>query len=125
MKSFSIFLLIVFLSVLAFDTFASLASQTFQIEYGLFIFGSILIYLCVGFFGEKYGNLALAIITSALTGLIDSTLGWYISWIIGPGKILGELDFLVVFSTIVFTVLLASFFGLIGGLISYFVNRKI
>lgn len=123
MKRLSIFLLIAFLSIIAFDTLASLASRTFQIEYGLFLIGSIVIYICVGFFGEKYGNIALAVISSALTGVIDSTLRWYISWVIGPGRLEGEFDFTIIFSAIVFTVFIASFFGLIGSLVSYFINR--
>lgn len=123
MKRFSIFLLISFLSVLAFDTLASFISQIFQIDYVLFSIGSAVIYFCIGFFGTKYGNFALAIISSALTGIIDSTLGWYISWIVGPGKIDIEPDLVIKFSTVVTVVLIAVFFGLIGSVISYFVNR--
>lgn len=117
-------MLIAFLAGITFDILASIASQTFQITYGLFIFGSMLIYFFVGFFGEKYGNFALAIIASALTGLIDSTLGWYISWIIGAGKIEGELDSTIILLTIGFAVLISSFFGSIGAVVSYFINRK-
>jgi hypothetical protein len=123
MKKLSIFLLIAFVSILAFDTLASFASKIFQIEYGLFSLGSIVIYTGIGFFGEKYGNLALAIISSAITGIIDSTLGWYISWLIGPGRVDAELDLTIILSTIVFVAFFASLFGTIGGLISYFINR--
>lgn len=123
MKSYSMFLLTAFAVILAFDALASFISQTFQINYGLFSIGSILIYIGIGFFGRKYGNLSLGIISAAITGLIEATLGWYISWVIGPGRIEGEFDWLIVFSGIIINVLTASLFGLIGGLVSYFISR--
>jgi hypothetical protein len=123
MKRFSICLLISCLSILAFDIIASFVSLIFQIEYTLFSLGSTIICIGIGFFGEKYGNLVLAVLSTTIAGIVDSTLGWYISWIIGPGRMEGELDLIIVFSTIVFVVFISSIFGLIGGLISYFINR--
>lgn len=123
MKSFLILLLISFLVILAFDTFASFTSKIFQTKYALFTIGSVVIYFCVGFFAAKYGNFGLAIIAAAIAGIFDSTLGWYISWLIGPGRIEGEINSTIIFSTIIFVIFMAVFFGLIGGATNYFINR--
>ena len=111
-------LLIGSLIIILFDTFASLISVTFQINYLLSIFGSILIYALVGFFSAKRSNLLWAGIASGIVGLVDSTLGWYISWIIGAGRPEIEVNLTSIIATIIFVVIVSSLFGFIGGFAS-------
>ena len=48
-------------------------------------------------------------------GLVDSTLGWYISWTMGPGKPEIDMDATMIIATIIIVTLLAAFIGMIGG----------
>lgn len=123
MKQLLIILLIGSLSVLIFDTLGSFASKYFQVNYILFIFGSVLIYASTGYFSARYGSLIFAIFISAIVGLIDSTLGWYISWLLGPGRVDFELNSANIISTVFFVICLSAVFGFIGGLINYFTLR--
>ncbi len=123
MKKTALVVLIGAITVILFDTVASLASRNFQLNYGLFSVGSFLIYACVGFFGAKYGSLTLATVAAALIGLIDSTLGWYISWVIGPGRIEIETTSISILIAIIFVVITASLFGFIGGLLNHWVTH--
>lgn len=106
------------LAVILFDTLASFISRKFQISYGLFSIGSFFIYICVGFFGAKYGDLMRAVIIAGIIGVIDSTIGWYISWIIGPGQTNIELTVVNIASIIIFVTITALLFGLVGALFS-------
>ena len=56
-------------------------------------------------------------LASGITSLVDSTLGWYISWVIGPGRPVVEMDSTAIISTIFFVTLLGAILGFIGGLI--------
>jgi hypothetical protein len=67
------------LSILAIDTFCSLISKKYKIDYSSFAILSFLVYFGIGFFGAKLGNPAIAIALTPIAGLVDSTLGWYIS----------------------------------------------
>jgi hypothetical protein len=104
--------------VILFDTFASIASASFQLDYSLFSVGSFLIYAVIGYGGAKSGNLTMAVLAAAIVGLIDSTLGWYVSWIIGPGRSAIELDLIALGITIIFVIIIASLIGFLGGLLS-------
>lgn len=104
------------LVVILFDILASFASINFQINYGIFSIGSCLIDAGAGFFAAKRNGLAWAVLAAGILGLVDSTLGWYISWIIGPGRPEVEIDLLTIFMTVVFVTITSSIFGLIGGL---------
>lgn len=110
------------LIVILFDTLASFASINFQIHYGIFSIGSCLIDAGVGFFAAKRNGLAWAVLAAGIVGLVDSTLGWYISWIIGPGRPEVEINFLIILMTIVFVTIEASIFGLIGGFLGRLKN---
>lgn len=105
-------------AAILFDILAAFASLNFNINYVWFSFGSFLIYTIVGFFGAKYNGVGIAILLAGFAGFIDSTLGWYISWIIGPGKSEIELNFLSIFITIILVTITASLFGLIGSWLS-------
>lgn len=73
--------------VLAFDSVASVASMTTGIPYGWFSLGSAVIYLAAGYVGAPRFGLSKAVAAVIAVALVDATLGWALSWLIGPGRI--------------------------------------
>ena len=104
------------LAILIFDLCSSLASQRFGIRYGLFSVGSVAIYFVTGFVAGKAGSIGWAMLAAIIVGGIEATLGWYISWIIGPGRIEEGLTFQFALFGVGFTILLAFIFGFLGAL---------
>lgn len=73
--------------ILVFDTMASLLSRATGFEYGLFALGSLAIYGLVGAAAYRLrGSVGLATMVAGVVGLTEATLGWYISWMLGPGR---------------------------------------
>ena len=58
-----------------------------------------------------------------IIGLVDSTFGWYISSMIQHGRFQIDLSLTEMIATMLFVFLTAMFFGLLGGLISRWLNR--
>lgn len=121
-----IFLTLILGSVLViiFDTLASLISFHFQVSYGLFIIGSIFIYAYIGFYCARYGGLLWSAVGAAIIGAVDSTLGWYVAWAIGPGRTDNALNYTEILVTIIFIASMAIPVGLIGGLFYRLLNRR-
>lgn len=74
-------------AVLLFDTVASFASVIVGFPYANAAVGSFMIYTTVGYFSYRCGGIGASIGSSVLVGLADVTLGWGISWLIGPGAL--------------------------------------
>ncbi len=110
-------------AVILYDVVGSLASLSLGFNYQWLVFGSLVIYSVVGYFSGKRKNAAFGFLAGALMGLVDSTLGWYISWIIGPGKSEIEMDATMIIGTIAIVTILAALFGLIGGFAARTVNK--
>ena len=77
-----------------------------------------MLYTIVGYLASKGGPFYPAILAALFVAVVDVTLGWYISWIIGPGRIESGLDTNMVISSVGFTVAFSATFGCIGGVIS-------
>lgn len=118
MKQFLLIILIGAFAVLAFDTFGSIASQNLGFPYYWLTVGSSLICVGIGLSASKSSGEMYAPLAGAIMGFVDSTLGWYISWIIGPGRS-PEMEFTIIaiISGIIFVTLLGAVLGFIGGLI--------
>jgi hypothetical protein len=78
-------------AVLLFDTVASFASLRLGFPYGYASAGSVLIYGAVGYLAFRRRGFGAAIGAGLLVGLVDASLGWYISWLIGPGALPNSL----------------------------------
>lgn len=117
MKHLFLIILIGAFAVLIFDTIGSLASRNFGFPYYWLTVGSFLIYAGVGLAASKYNGLMYAPLAGGIVSLIDSTLGWYISWVIGPGRPAAEMDSTAIISAVIFVTLLGIVIGFIGGLI--------
>lgn len=91
--------------VLLYDAVASLVSLSAGIDYTWFVIGSAINALLFGFISGREGQWFDAGIVGAVMGLVDSTLGWTISWSLGPGRpdsemSISEIGFVVIFVTI-------------------------
>ncbi len=74
-------------AVLCFDTLASVASLKFGFPYAYASVGSILIYAALGFTAFRSGGISRSICVALLVESADATLGWWLSWQIGPGEL--------------------------------------
>jgi hypothetical protein len=76
--------------VIVFDTIAALLSRAAGLSYTRFVIGSWSIYALVGYFAARSahgGPVEAALLAGVVLGATDCTLGWAISWFIGPGKV--------------------------------------
>jgi hypothetical protein len=127
MKHFILIILTGAFAVLIFDTIGALISRSFGFGYQTLIIGSFLIYAAVGFAASKYGGLIFASLAGGITALIDATLGWYISLVIGPGHPAAEMDSMSIISTVTMVTIIGAIIGFIGGLIgrlSWILNKN-
>jgi hypothetical protein len=112
--------------VLIFDTIAALLSRAADISYARFAVGSWIIYAAAGYLAAKFGRgglVQLAIRTGVLLASTDSTLGWAISWSIGPGKVDGGLTLGRWIVTALFVTAVASTLAAFGGILARIVNN--
>jgi hypothetical protein len=87
MSKFSTFVLAWAAAVLTFDTAASVTSLLTRVPYMWFTLGSAVIYLTASYKGAPRFGLRMAVAAALLVSLIDATLGWGLSWLIGPGQV--------------------------------------
>ena len=75
------------LAVVVFDAIGSYASVRFGFAYTKLSPGSSLIYGTVGFAVGRTGPLHTGAIAAAIVAAIEATVGWAISWYLGPGRL--------------------------------------
>lgn len=106
------------LTVILFDISASVLSLYLGLPYGYFAIGSFLIYLAFGFFGGRVSFWFYGAVIGAILGLVDSTIGWAISWNIGPGRPKVDINSLVIAISVLFVMIYGAIVGFIGGALS-------
>ena len=106
-------------AVLGFDAAMAFAARRYGFDYTRGIVGSLLIYLAVGYFAARQGGpLMNAAVAGAIVGFIDASIGWAVSYWIGPGRDPRvQLTPGVWVSTAVFVILLAGGCAAVGGAI--------
>lgn len=104
-----------------YDALASLASRALGFPYERASVGSYLIYLAVGFAvarASTRSRVRSAALGTGLVGLVDATIGWGVSWAIGPGRIVdGTLSPARWSATAVGVVVFATIVGTVGGVL--------
>jgi hypothetical protein len=73
-------------SVVVYDALASLASLGIGFSYAYSAFGSLVLYCAFGYWASRVRSILFAATVGALMGLADATLGWAVSWVLGPGR---------------------------------------
>jgi hypothetical protein len=102
-------------AVLIFDTIGSVASERYAFAYSRLMAGSFAIYLAVGFAANAGNSIVASMVAGAAIALIESTLGWAISWKIGPGRPAGDVSVSSILGTVAFVTGLGAVVGAIGG----------
>ena len=107
-------------AVLIFDILASLASRQFGFAYARASVGSYLIYLAIGFFAARASAsnaVGVAAVVAGIAGLVDASVGWVVSWALGPGRLPNGLQLTLArwVTAAVFVVALAAALGAVGG----------
>ena len=74
-------------TVVAYDAVASWASLQWGFAYRLALVGSCTLYGLFGFFGARRFGFGRALALGAWMGVVDASLGWAVSWWIGPGQV--------------------------------------
>lgn len=82
--AFSRKILITTFAVVGFYAVAAVLSRSFRYEYSSFIWTSFLIYLAAGYLGGRRRGIRCGMLLGSMAGFIDSTIGWFISRMIGP-----------------------------------------
>jgi len=73
------------LAVLAFDLLGATASRWLRFPYSRLVTGSYAIYTATGVVAAHIGPVWTGIVAGAIVAFVDATIGWAISWWIGPG----------------------------------------
>lgn len=113
------------LAVIVFDAIASVASLALGFPYTYAAFGSAVLYIAFAFFAAREFGFWVAVLLGATMGITDATIGWAVSWAIGPGRLAaGALTPSVWLYTAAFVVVLGIIYGLIGGGIGALAGRR-
>lgn len=106
------------LTVLAFDTVTAVISRGTGLGYTWFAIGSTIICLLFGFLVARQSKWFIGGAGGAVLGLVDSTLGWALSWNIGPGRPEPEIGTVEILMVIVFVTTEGAVLGFVGGILS-------
>ncbi len=124
MSNFTLITLAGAIAVIAVSSLGALAARELGFDYSWLIPFSVAIYAVVGFAVSRYVRLIYAPVAGAVVGLIDTTIGWYISWIIGPGNPQVETDMLGIIFTVVMVVALDMIIATLGGIVARLIWRR-
>jgi hypothetical protein len=82
---------------------------------------SLLIYFASGYVAAQYNNLYTAVLVGFLVAGIEATIGWWISWVIGPGRIPNTRDWAVLSTQARIFIILQTIFllTLSGGALAF------
>jgi hypothetical protein len=104
------------IAILFLDILGSIASNRLGFNYSLLSPISFSVYSAVGFSVAKHSNKKTAVVSTAILGLFDATVGWWVSIVLqaNTGALNKETTMDNVLGTIISMSLIASSFGLLG-----------
>jgi hypothetical protein len=118
MKKTAQIILLCCLAALAFDAAGAFLARLLDFPFAYLSPIPLLIYALAGFLVAPGRSIRAGFWAGAIVGFVDTTFGWAILWIIGPGDVSAlqpSLDMLV--GAVVIAVLLGAICGLVGGAI--------
>jgi hypothetical protein len=123
--SFKAKLLITLFAIVAFDAIASFLSRSFRVDYSHFMWLSFLLYVAVGFWGAHRKGFVYGMLLGTFAGLVDSTLGWFVSRMIGPflQTDIPKLEPLIISIVIIVVTASGFVFGSLGALLCKLLGR--
>jgi hypothetical protein len=73
-------------SIVCYDALAAVGSRTIGLPYALASVGSVALYIVIGGTTARLRSRTFGFIAGATTGIVDASAGWWVSWLIGPGR---------------------------------------
>jgi hypothetical protein len=73
-------------SIVFYDALAAIGSRTMGFPYALASVGSVVLYVVIGAVAARLRSRQFGFIAGATTGIVDASGGWWVSWLIGPGR---------------------------------------
>jgi hypothetical protein len=118
-------ILITALAIVAFDAIASFISRAFHVDYTNFMWLSFLLYVAVGFWGAQRKGFVYGMLLGTFAGLVDSTLGWFVSRMVGPflRTDIPKLEPLIIAIVIIVVTASAFALGSLGALLCKLLGR--
>jgi hypothetical protein len=107
------------------STLGALAASTFGFNYSALSALSYCNYLIVGFAVAWLTSLERAVLSGAIVAATEATLGWALSWVIGPGRPpADQQSAAAVAVAVVFVILLGAVVAGIGGFVGFLFRRR-
>lgn len=106
------------IAIVLFDVVAAFASRGLGFRYANASFGSWLIYLVIGYLAARHsGKLMDAALAAGASGIVEATLGWWLSSRIVPLQVpLNAFSATAIIITVLIVALTAAGIGSVGGL---------
>jgi hypothetical protein len=102
--------------VVLFNLVASLIARRSEVSYGRFVAGSFAIYAVTGGTAVAFGGLPGAALAGMAVAFAEATVGWAVSWWLGPGRPPAELrNASSVSAAIVLIIFTGAAVGALGG----------
>ena len=103
-------------AVITFDAVSAAASLAIGFSYAYAAIGSALLYIICTWFAGRRLSFRVAVFLGMAMGFVDATIGWMVSWVIGPASLpLGTLTLQAWFYTVITVVILGAIYGFAGG----------
>ncbi|MGB1294353.1 MAG: hypothetical protein ACPG6V_02655 [Flavobacteriales bacterium] len=115
------------LVMLCLNFFGSIASRIFDFNYAYLSPLSFILYGLIGYLISKQQNLKTGTLFAAILGFTESTIGSFVAKLFGEPNTAGfqmEMTMSIWIFTIIMVTILASFSGLIGGVIARSLKKK-
>jgi hypothetical protein len=74
-------------SIVFYDTIAAVGSRTMGFPYVLASIGSVAPYIVIGAATARLRSRPFGFTAGATTGIVDASAGWWVSWLVGPGRL--------------------------------------
>jgi hypothetical protein len=113
------------LILVAFDAVAAIIANAAGINYGSFTLLGLVIYAALGIFAGQRLRWWRAVVAVIVAALIDSSLGWYVAALIGPGRPAAGTGMTEIVGTALLAGLLDALFGAIGVAVGTRVTRRV
>jgi hypothetical protein len=108
-------------AAIAFDAIWATTARAKGYAYSKGMWVSFIIYMLAGFVAAQTGNFINGVISGAGVAFIEATIGWWVSWLIGPGRLPDTISKdarpRAIFNAIVIVTLTGAFFGFLGALV--------
>jgi hypothetical protein len=103
-------------AVLLFDLLGATASRWLGFRYSQLAPGSYALYTATSVVAARLGPAWIGIVAGAIVAFVEATVGWHISWRIGPGRPPAptSLSRMRVIRIVVLVTMMGAGFGLVG-----------